>query len=211
MAREECVVISSTSRWRTVDIVVAAVIAAAFGVVFWAWDLLWNAVSPAFVGFPPGQGVMYGIWLLPGVLGGLVIRKPGAAVFTEFVAATVSALMGTSWGFTTVVYGLLEGLGPELVFAVLAYRRWGRGAAVAAAAVAGVVAAVLDVVLYYPDWKVVWIGVYVALLAASSAVIAGLGSVALTRRLAQAGVLDQFAAGRDGRGRGRDGRAEQRL
>ena len=38
---------SSPTAWRTVDIVVAAVIAVAFGVVFWAWNALWAATSPA--------------------------------------------------------------------------------------------------------------------------------------------------------------------
>src|SRR5258706_3503888 len=38
-------------RWRTVDIVVAAVIAVAFGVVFYAWDQLWGGIDTAFGGF----------------------------------------------------------------------------------------------------------------------------------------------------------------
>src|SRR2546430_893169 len=35
--------------WRTVDIVVAAAIAIAFGVVIWGWNQLWAAATPAFV------------------------------------------------------------------------------------------------------------------------------------------------------------------
>src|SRR5688500_8322985 len=66
---------NTTTRWRTVDVVVAAVIAVAFGVIFWAWGLLWRAVDPAFAFFPAGQAIMYGVWLVPAVLGGLVIRK----------------------------------------------------------------------------------------------------------------------------------------
>ena len=58
----------ATSRWRTVDIVVTAVLGVAFGVVFWAWNLLWAAVGTAFTAFPPGQAFMYGVWLLPAVL-----------------------------------------------------------------------------------------------------------------------------------------------
>ncbi|TMG62871.1 MAG: hypothetical protein E6H87_03580, partial [Chloroflexi bacterium] len=38
--------------WRTVDIVVAAAIAIAFGVVFWAWNQVWAAATPAFVAIP---------------------------------------------------------------------------------------------------------------------------------------------------------------
>jgi energy-coupling factor transport system substrate-specific component len=92
-----------TMRWRTVDIVVAAVIAAAFGVVFWLWSGLWTGAANAIP--LPGRAFMYGMWLVPGVLGGLIIRKPGAAFFTETVAAVISAALGTEWGLTLVIQG----------------------------------------------------------------------------------------------------------
>ena len=86
----------SVTSWRTVDIVVASSIAAAFGVIFWAWGQLWNTAQPAFTGFPPAQGFMYGVWLLPGVLGAMIIRKPGAAIYTELVASIISAFLDTA-------------------------------------------------------------------------------------------------------------------
>lgn len=185
--------------WRTVDIVVASAIAVAFGVVFWAWGQLWNGVQPAFTGFPPLQGFMYGVWLMPAVLGALVIRKPGAAVFTEVVAAVVSALLGVPWGLQVVVYGLVEGAAPELVFAFLLYRSYRLPVALAAGAAAGVAAALLDLTFYYvgAGWSGSWQLAYSALVAASSLAIAGLGSWLLVRALATTGVLAPFASGRD--------------
>ena len=183
--------------WRTVDIVVASSIAAAFGVIFWAWGQLWNTAQPAFTGFPPGQGFMYGVWLLPGVLGALIIRKPGAAIYTELVASIISAFLGTAWGLQVVLYGLVEGAAPELVFAFLLYRSWKLPAALAAGAVAGVAAALLDLAFYYTEWSGGWQLTYTLLLAASSLVIAGAGSWLLVRALAKTGVLAPFASGRD--------------
>jgi hypothetical protein len=98
-------------RWRTIDIVIAAVIAVAFGVIFWAWNIVWSATEGAFAFFPPAQTLLYGVWLMPAVLGGLIIRKPGAALFTEAVAATISALLGAAWGATVIPQGLVQGLG----------------------------------------------------------------------------------------------------
>ena len=80
-------------RWRTVDIVITAVLGVAFGVVFWAWNLLWAATGAAFAAFPPAQAFMYGVWLLPAVLAPLIVRKPGAALFAELMAAVISALL----------------------------------------------------------------------------------------------------------------------
>ena len=105
-------------QWRTVDIVVAAAIAVAFGVVFWAWNQVWAAATPAFTAVPPAQNIIYGVWLVPAVLAGLIIRKPGAALFTELVAASVSAVLGSQWALDTLLSGALQGLGAELVFFV---------------------------------------------------------------------------------------------
>lgn len=184
-------------RWRTVDIVVASVLAVAFGVVFWAWGDLWNWSSPAFAGFPPAQALMYGVWLLPGVLGGLVIRKPGAALYTELVASVVEALLGSTWGLQTIVYGLFEGLAPELVFYLLSYRYWRLPSALTAGALAGATAAGLDLAYYYAAWPSGWMTVYTVIVTVSSALVAGLGSWALVRSMARTGVLAPFPSGRE--------------
>ncbi|MCF6745356.1 hypothetical protein E9529_13985 [Blastococcus sp. KM273128] len=185
-----------TNRWRTVDIVVTAVLGAAFGVVFWAWGLLWAGTGTAFAAFPPAQAFMYGVWLIPAVLAPLIVRKPGAGLFAELVAAIVSALLGSAWGTTTIVYGLLQGLAGDAGFAAFRYRRFGWSPAVLAAVLAGATAAVLDLVYYYPDWSAGWKTTYVALVVASTAVVAGIGSVLLARALAASGALSSFASGR---------------
>jgi energy-coupling factor transport system permease protein len=187
--------VATRRAWRTVDVVVAAVLAVAIGVVFWAWNLLWSAVSGAFTAFPPAQAFMYGVWLVPGVLGMLIVRKPGAAVFTSLLAATVSALLGTPWGLSVVVYGLLQGLAPELVFLATRYRRFVLAVVLVAAAAAGATAASLDVFYWYRDWAANWIAVYYVVLTASAVAIAGFGSWYLVRGLARTGVLDMFPAG----------------
>jgi energy-coupling factor transport system permease protein len=183
--------------WRTVDIVVAAVLAVAFGVVFWAWNSLWVAMGPAFTAFPPGQAFMYGIWLVPGVLAMLIVRKPGAAVFAMVLASTVSALLGSVWGAQVIWYGVLEGLAPETVFLAFGYRRFTLPVALWAAAAAGLAAFGLDWFYYYGDWSTGWLTVYALILTASSVVLAGFGSWFLVRRLAATGVLDAFPSGRE--------------
>ncbi|MDA2811486.1 ECF transporter S component [Nocardiopsis sp. RSe5-2] len=183
-------------RWRTVDIVVAAVLGVAVGVVFWVWGMLWSATEPVFLFFPPAQAVIYGMWLVPGVLGMQVIRRPGAGVLTSVAAAAVSALLGTSWGLMVLVAGLLQGLLPELVFAATRYRRWGMGVSVAAGAVAGLAPVAMDLTLYYPTWPPHFMLAYGVIVVVSAAVIGGAGSRALTTALARAGALSPFPSAR---------------
>jgi energy-coupling factor transport system substrate-specific component len=186
-----------TGQWRTVDIVLGAALAVAFGAVFQAWNLLWTAVSPAFVGVPPLQGFMYGVWLLPAVLVPLVIRRPGAALMGEGVAAVASALFGAPWGLLTSVYGLMQGGAAELVFAMGLYRRWGLPIALLAGAAAGAAAVLLDLVIYYPSWAAGFQGLYGALVIPSAAIVAGLGGWLLVRALVRTGVLGAFPAARE--------------
>jgi energy-coupling factor transport system substrate-specific component len=185
----------NTSGWRTVDIVVAAVIAVAFGVVFWAWGLVWVTTGPIFGFLPPVQYLISGMWLVAGVLGALVIRKPGAALFTETVAAAVSALLGSAWGLDTVSSGVIQGAGAEIVFALFRYRVWNVGTALLAALGSGVGEWIHDMYFYYPQLGLdSWLAFLVFMLA-SALVIAGYGSWALVRALAQAGALAAFPSG----------------
>ena len=117
-------------RWRTRDIVVAAVIGVAFGVAFFVAGGLWSAIA----GLGPAQNLFYGVWLLPAIVAPLIIRKPGAALFAEVVAASLSALLGSLWGVDTLLSGIMQGAAAELVFALTRYRSYafpiaGRGRA----------------------------------------------------------------------------------
>ena len=186
-----------TGPWRTMDIVLGAVLAVAFGAVFQAWNLLWTAVTPAFVAIPPLQGFMYGVWMLPAVLVPLVIRRPGAALLGEAVAAVASALFGAPWGLLTIAYGLMQGGAAELVFGLGLYRGWGLPTAILAGAAAGSAAVLLDLLIYYPSWAPGFQALYAALVIPSSALVAGLGGWLLVRALARTGVLSAFPAGRE--------------
>ena len=187
-------------RWRVVDIVVAAVLAVACGVAFWAWDTGSVVPSTALHALTPGlEGLVGGVWLLAAVLVALVVRKPGAALFAEIVAATVEAILGSTWGANDLLYGLIQGLGAEVIFAIFLYSSWSLVTAMLAGAAAGVCLTVLDIVLYYPAAGPTFDVVYAVTSIGSGALIAGLLSWLLVRALARTGVLSRFAAGRTSR------------
>ncbi|GEK78714.1 ECF transporter S component [Agrococcus baldri] len=185
-------------RWRVVDIVVAAVLGVATGLLFVLWNgvgYVWfegmDALTPGF------GGLAVGIWLIGGVLGGLIIRKPGAALFVELLASTVSMLLGSVWAIETVYAGIAQGLGAELIFLLFAYRRFGLPVAMLAGAAAAAAAWVLE--LFTSGnlaMSTEFLMIYLGCLLVSGAVLAGLVGWLLTRALAATGVLDRFASGR---------------
>jgi energy-coupling factor transport system permease protein len=188
---------SNRLSWRVVDIVVASAIGVAAGLVFWLWNQFYQpATAPLEAALPGMQALLYGVWLFAGVLGGLIIRKPGAAIYVEIIAATVSALLGAQWAFLTLEAGLVQGLGAELVFLAFRYVNWSWIVALLAGAASGLAMAVNDLILWYPGAATPFLITYSISAIISGALIAGLGSWFLARGLARTGALDRFASGR---------------
>ena len=178
--------------WRTRDIVVAAVIGVAFGVVFWAWGLAWGAFDPLNAIFPVLKDSLYAVWLVPAVLAPLIIRKPGAALFAEMVAAGLSALLGSQWGIDTLLSGFVQGAAAELVFAFTLYRLWSPAILGIAAIASAAAAWAHDWVLYYSEVSVELQLARLVLMAISALVFVTAGSIVLQQALRRAGVLEGF-------------------
>ncbi|MEA2545028.1 MAG: energy-coupling factor transport system permease protein [Chloroflexota bacterium] len=180
----------TSTAWRTRDIVVVAVIAVAFGVFFWAFGLAWSGL--AVLG--PLQNVFYAGWLLPAIVAPLIVRKPGAALFAELVAAGVSMLIGSQWSVDTLVSGLVQGAAAELVFAAFRYRNWSLPA-IALASLASVAAAfVHDWLVYYATYDAGALAVLAGFMALSGLIVLPLVAVAIVSALRQTGVLEGFPA-----------------
>jgi energy-coupling factor transport system permease protein len=182
------------TRWRTRDIVLTAIIGVTFGVVFWAWGLAWSGLDAVFAFAPPAKDLLYAVWLVPAVLAPYIVRKPGAALFAEMVAAGVSTLIGSQWGPDTLLSGFVQGAAAELVFAFTLYRVWTFPVLAAAAIAAAAGAWIHDWVLYYADVSLEVQLVRGLMMAISAVVIVAGGTVVLTRALRQAGVLEGFPA-----------------
>ncbi|WP_423494340.1 ECF transporter S component [Microbacterium esteraromaticum] len=190
-------------RWRIVDIVVASVLGVACGVLFLLWNVGYLGPKALLDPLLPGvQGLLDGPWLIAGVLGGLIIRKAGAAIYVETLAAVVSALAGAQWGgFLTIEAGLVQGLGAELIFLLFAYRVWSLPVAMLAGAGAALLGGINNLVLWFAGADAAFTVVYLICTVISGAVLAGLLGWLLARGLAATGALDRFGSGREVRKR----------
>ena len=135
------------NKWRVVDIVVAAIIAVASGVIFWAWDFIYAVLLNAF-------------WLFAGPLAAIIVRKPGAALFAETLAAALELTMGNQWGVGgSLIVGIVQGLGAEIGLAIFAYKKWDLLSTTISGALAGVGCG-----LYYwltnPAWSALRVSIY---------------------------------------------------
>ncbi|MGD0018923.1 MAG: ECF transporter S component [Candidatus Limnocylindrales bacterium] len=184
---------AESTRWRTVDILVVAAIAVAFGVVFWFWNaFVWVWLKPLG---EPWEYVISGVWVMPAVVAPLIVRKPGAALFAEMVAAVVSVILGSQWGLDTLLSGFVQGAGAEILFGFAMYRSFGPLMAVLAGAGAGIGEALHDIPVWFPTAsREVQIGV-ASLEIVSAALVAGFGGWLLVRALRRTGALQTFPPG----------------
>jgi energy-coupling factor transport system substrate-specific component len=185
--------------WRGIDLLTAAVLAVALGVAFWGFDsFVYPVIGLITAGFPPLGGLATGVWILPAVAGMLLVRRPGAAIFVELIAANVELILGNSWGVTVLISALLQAAGVEIVFAIYRYRRFGS----LTAAIAGALSAVFEIVgyelnAYYADYSPIYKVILVGCSIVSGALVSGVLGSFLIKGLAKTGALNAFAVGRE--------------
>ena len=181
--------------WRTQDFVLLAILAVVFGAIYWAWlqPYLWiQGIAAQF-----GQELLFGLWFIGGLLGGYIIRRPGAAFLAETLAAFAEVLLGAPAGPILIVTGFMQALGPELTFAATGYRRWGWGTMAIAGAAAGIVALPWNWLRlgYFALDPGLMAGLFVTRIVAG--VIAGLLAKLIGDLIAATGSLNYFALGRE--------------
>ncbi|MGZ3788495.1 MAG: ECF transporter S component [Bacteriovorax sp.] len=178
------------------EIVLTMVVAVALGVAFWGWTFVYEILKPVL----KVNGLSYlsaGFWIFASVFLAQIVRKPGVAIIASIIAAFIESLL-THWGLMSVFWGLVQGLGAEIVFFLFAYKKWDLKVLVLAAVLSSVFSYLLDFVLY--DYKNLSLGVNFLQIISfifSSAILAGFLSELVSKRLLRLGLLDQFLIARD--------------
>jgi energy-coupling factor transport system substrate-specific component len=189
---------SNSARWRTVDLITLAILAVALGTAFWGYDsYLYPFVQVITAAFPPAAELQLGVWILPAAVGLVLVRKPGAALFAELIAANVELLLGNTWGVTVIISALLQAAGLELVYLFVRNRKLRLSNVVLGAALSALFEAIYEVFTYVPDFSVTFKLIYLICGTVSGALLAGVGGWYLVRALGFTGAINVFVAGRE--------------
>ncbi|MFV0411651.1 MAG: ECF transporter S component [Oscillospiraceae bacterium] len=123
--------------WKLRDIIMVALLAVVFGVVYLAAvylaSFLGTLLTPAGLA-PLANEFIFGVWFMAATLAACILQKPGAAIIAEVLAALLEVLMGNMYGPIVIVSGIVQGLGAEAVFAATRYRKFNMGTMCLAAA-----------------------------------------------------------------------------
>lgn len=134
--------------WTARDWAVVIVCGVIFGLIYRKWDDIYTIMLTQWKINPAWTTLINGMWFMGGFIPAAIVRKPGACLFGEALAALVEVtvgpytidvgdfgpsiytrayLGGEAYPIFNMVFlvGVLEGLFPEFVFGWFRYRNWG--------------------------------------------------------------------------------------
>lgn len=185
--------------WKLKEIVLMSLFGVVFGIVY----LLFIHIGNIWAGVigPIAYEWMFGIWFIVSIISMYIIRKPGAALFPETMAAAVEVMLGNAIGPRLILSGIIQGLGAEAAFAATRYKHFN----LLVLMLAGIGSAVFSFIYGYfisgyaaldPSF-VAWM---FTLRVLSGAIIAGIGGKYIADALLATGSLRGYAISRADKG-----------
>ena len=182
--------------WKLKEVVLMSVFAVVFAVVY----LLFVQIGNIWAGVigPIAYEWIFGIWFIVSIICAYIIRKPGAALLSETMAAVIEVMIGNAVGPRLILSGIVQGLGAEAAFAATGYKRYSWWVL----CLAGIGSAVFSfaygfLVSGYSALDPSFLALMFSLRVISGAIIAGLGGKYLSDGLLATGVLRGYAISRE--------------
>ena len=186
-----------SNSWKLKDILMLAVCAVLFGVIFlgatYAGGFLAGVLTPAgmsSLGYEP----FYGLYFMAVAFAVYVIRKPGAGIVAEILAAIIETLMGNFFGPIIILSGFVQGFGFELIFMLTRYKKFDRKTFILASIICSCVTMVYNLIV--SGYNLIALPVLALMLAVriiSAIAIDAFATPLLSDSLAKAGVLRGYA------------------
>lgn len=173
------------------ELVLTLVLSVAIGVSFWGWTFVYDIFKP----FLKIAGLSYlaaGYWIFASIIVAYIVQKPSIAIIASLMAAFIQSLL-THWGPMSLLWGLVQGVGAELIFIIFSYRKWNLFVLVLASIMATVMSYLLDYFYYnYGDLSLAFNAIQLSSYIVSAIFLAGVLSFLTVKRLLKLGLLDQF-------------------
>ncbi|MBT2641850.1 ECF transporter S component [Bacillus sp. ISL-41] len=186
------------ANWKLREVVVLSVLAVVFGVIYLLFLQLGNVLVGMFGLI--GYDLIFGIWFIVSIIAAYIIRKPGAAVLSETIAATIEVMLGNAIGPRLILAGIIQGLGAEAAFAATKWKNYSTRVLVAAGMGSSITSFAWGYFLggfsaLSPGYVTAMF--FVRLI--SGAILAGLLGKYISDSLAKTGALNSFPLGKEAR------------
>ncbi|WP_341961194.1 ECF transporter S component [Planococcus maritimus] len=178
--------------WKLKEIVLMSLFGVVFGIVY----LLFLHIGNLWAGVigPLAYEWMFGIWFIVSIISMYIIRKPGAALLPETLAAAIEVMLGNAIGPRLILSGIIQGLGAEAAFALTRYRHFQLAILMLAGAGAGIFSFIYGYFLSgYAALETSFVALMFTLRVLSGAIIAGIGGKYIADSLLATGSLRGYA------------------
>ncbi len=144
------------------------------------------------------QATVLGWFYLAGVLGGYIVRKPGAATLCEVISGVGQVLSGNPNGVIVLYTTFAQGLGADIGYALFRYRNWGLAAVALAGALSVPLGFFADAWFFgFPNFDLPLLVAFIVRVI--SGIVFAIVGVGIIRAVARAGVLGGTALDREAR------------
>lgn len=178
--------------WTLREILIVVVLGAVFAVLYLSWVQVWLVAQAIFGSVT--MDVVMGFWFIVSIIAAAIIRKPGAALAAEVLAAAVEIMLGSPSGLMLLVSGAIQGAGAEAVFAATRWRNYSLPVLMLAGVGSAVFSFAYTWVLFdYGSLEPTLLVSMFVLRSLSGALLGGLAGHLVTEALYRTGVLSGLA------------------
>lgn len=187
--------------WKLKDVIMVCIFSVVFSFIY-----LWGVYFANFLatvlapfGFAPyAYEIVFGVWFMASTFVPYIIQRSGVAVVAEVLSAVIEVIMGNMFGPIVILSGIIQGMGPELVFAKGKYRDFSMKNMCLAALFACIFSFVWGYVRggFSKFTPMYLLGMFVVR-AISSVLFAGILSKVLAEKLAKTGALSSYSLGQE--------------
>ncbi|MGI6365516.1 MAG: ECF transporter S component [Bacillota bacterium] len=174
----------------TGEIVILAVVGIVFGVggtpmVFLGRFFMTALGTYGWIGF----ALILGWFYLAGVLGGYIVRKPGASTLGEVISGVAQVLTGNPNGVIVLITTFLQGFGADAAYAIFGYKKWGPFQVALAGVFSSFLGTWIDAYFFGMLEISLWFNIIAWVVRAISGAVFGLVGMVIFNAVAKAGVL----------------------
>lgn len=187
--------------WKLKDVIMVCIFSVVFSFIYlWAVYLA-NFMATLLAPFglaPYAYEIVFGVWFMASTFVPYIIQRAGVATISEVLSAVIEVIMGNMFGPIVILSGIIQGMGPELVFARKGYRDFSMKNMCIAAVAACVFSFIWGFVRggYVKFTSMYILGMFIVRVI-SSIFFAGIISKLLAEKLAKTGALSSYRLGQD--------------
>ena len=113
--------------WKLKDVIMVSIFSVIFSFIYLGAVYFANFLATILAPFglaPFAYEILFGVWFMASTFVPYIVQRSGVAVVSEGLSALIEVIMGNMFGPIVILSGIIQGMGPELVFAKNKYRNF---------------------------------------------------------------------------------------